>query len=191
MNPPSRTELDAFETALLAELRSQVEQNAAETSPLEAAQHPPRRSRRWVAGIAASATVAVGATILMHSLQPTPAYAVSGRNGKEVTVRVMRLEGAAELERALAERGIPADITYLPAGKQCARNRYTAVSGPGLMLGVGQNMFEVTIPAGAVGKGDTFVMSASVVPIENRVTASVEFDIAHGPVKPCRVVDAS
>jgi hypothetical protein len=120
----------------------------------------------------------------------TLAYAVSrGING-EVTVRVMRLEGAEGLERALRDHGIAADITYLPEGKQCAPGRYTAVNTPGPTLGVSSEFFEVTIPPGAVGQDDTFVLSAAVVLIQDGVSASVEFDIAHGAVGPCRVIEA-
>jgi len=50
-------------------------------------------------------------------------------------------------------------------------------------------MFEVTIPPSAVGEDDTFVLSAAIVPTEDGFPATVDFDIAHGPVRPCQVVD--
>ena len=121
---------------------------------------------------------------------PTPAYAVSGRSNGEVKVRVTRLEGAEGLVRALGARGIAADVTYLAAGTQCAPGRYAPVRTPGLMLAVGSDWFEVTIPRNAVGKDDTFVLSASIVPIPHGFRASVDFDIAEGVVAPCRAVDA-
>lgn len=116
--------------------------------------------------------------------------AVSGRNNGEVTVRVNRLEGADGLERALSEHGITADVTYLPADKVCAPGRYAAVDTPGLTLSVSADRFEVTIPPGAVGKDDSFVLSAAVVPLAKGVRVAVDFDIAHGPIAACQVVDA-
>ena len=130
------------------------------------------------------------ASLGVHALWPTPAYAVTERNNGEINVRVNRLEGAEALERELADYGVGADITYLPDGKECADDRYAAVRTPGLMLGVGSDFFEVTIPPGTVGEKNTFVLSASVAPIPNGFRATVDFDIAIGPVAPCRVVDS-
>jgi len=59
------------------------------------------------------------------------------------------------------------------------------------MLSVGANEFEVTIPPGAVGEGDTLVLSAAVTPVGKGVRATVDFGIAQGRVAPCTAVDAS
>ena len=128
--------------------------------------------------------------VLVPVLRPTPAYAVTGRNSGEIHVRVNRLEGAAGLEQALAEHGITADVTYLPAGKECARGRYEEVRASGLLLSIGADRFDVTIPPNSVGADNAFVLSASVVLIPNGLRADVDFGIAHGAVAPCRVVDA-
>lgn len=195
MNQEPATDLDSFETALLAQLKSVVGESAT-AAPAElavGAGRPHLRHRGgWHAPSAAAAAAVVAVALLVHGLWPTPAYAVSGRNNGEVTVRVMRLEGPENLERALSKHGIDADITYLPGGKQCAPGRYTAVPTHGLGLTTSAYQFEVTIPPGAVGKGDTFVLSAAVVPIPSQhgVHSWVNFDIAHGAVAPCRVVDA-
>lgn len=182
------TELDPFETALLAELRASLSGTAAAAGP------PPARSRRarrrWQLAPVAVAAAVLAVALLVPGLRPTPAYAVTGGNDGEVRVEVNRLEGAEGLERALADHGIPADITYLPEGKQCAAGRYVEVRTPGLTLGVSATRFYVTIPPGAVRKGDTFVLDASVVPIPNGARARVSFDVATGPVAPCRVVDS-
>lgn len=135
----------------------------------------------------AAAVLAITATAVV--VRPTPANAVSGGNGKELTVKVHRLEGAQALEDALAERGVTADITYLPRDKACAPGRYTEVSPRGLMLSVGQEQFEVTIPAGGISRGQTFVLSASATRVDGRPGTSVSFDIAEGAVAPCTVVD--
>lgn len=185
--------LDSFESALLTRLKEEVEarNHAPLVEPAAPAELPVRRGRRrWYATAALVAASVTTAALVTHTLLPTPAYAVTGRNGSEITVKVMRLEGAGELEKALRDRGIPADVTYLPMGKVCAEGRYQAVKTRGLMLTVGQERFEVTIPANAVGKGDTFVLAASAESIEGGVRATVNFDIAHGPVAPCKIVDA-
>lgn len=185
-------DLDSFETALLAELREEV-RRCADLAPLEPllpvgpARARPRR--RWVVA-AATAAAALAVVTQVPGLGPSPAYAVSGRNDGRVQVRVNRLEGADRLERTLRERGIPADITYLPAGKECADGRFTERRTPGLQLDVARDWFRVTIPPGSVGAEDTFVLSASVMPTATGFQSSVEFGVAVGPVAPCRVVDS-
>ena len=186
MNRQSEPHLDSFEAALLTELRSVV----AETAVGEPALTPPVRRIPRRRALAAAAAAVLVASLGVHALWPTPAYAVTERNNGEVTVRVNRLEGAEALERELADHGIAADVTYLPEGKACAAGRYAAIRTPGLMLGVGSDFSKVTIPPGAVGERDTFVLSASVVPLPNGFRASVDFDIAVGAVAPCRVIDA-
>ncbi len=180
-------ELDVFEQRLLADLKAVV---SAQSS---SAPTPRSRegSRRWyvpTAGAAAAAAIAIA--LVATTSRPTPAFAVSGSNGEEVTVTVTRLEGAAALQAALRSKGIPADITYLPEGKACAHGRYAEVHTPGLTLQVGADLFKVTIPPGAIGAGNTFVLSAAVTPTANGVRAIVEFGIAAGAVGPCTVVDA-
>lgn len=184
--------LDSFETALLAQLKREIDSESANLLAIDPlpTNDPPRPPQRRYAALVLVAAAITAIAILTHAIWPTPAFAVTGRNGREVTVKVMRLEGADQLEQALSDRGIPADVTYLPAGKECAADRYESVHTPGLALSVSSDWFKVTIPARAVGKGDKFVLAAAVVPFENGVKADVEFDIAHGPVGPCHPVDA-
>lgn len=182
------TDLDTFEAALLTELKATLPQSS--TTPTANQVTPGwRHRRRWQLTVAAAAATALAIALLVPGLGPTPAYAVTGRNNGEVHVKVNRLEGADSLEQALAEHGIPADITYLPAGKECAPDRYSAVDTPGLSLSIGADDFEVTIPPGAVGEGDTFVLDAAVIPLPNGVQARVNFDIANGAIGPCHVVN--
>lgn len=194
MNPQPPTDLDAFEAALLSELKSEVERNEdarpqQQVVPLTSP--TARRRRRWYLPSAAAVAAAAAVAVTVTTNLPTPAYAVSQRNNGEVTVEVNRLEGARGLEQALLEHGITADVTYLPDGKACAPGRYAAVDTPGLTLGVSAERFEVTIPPDAVGQDDTFVLSAAVVPLPDGVSASVSFDVAQGPIGPCRVIDAA
>ncbi|MEJ5946349.1 hypothetical protein WDZ17_13710 [Pseudokineococcus basanitobsidens] len=192
--PPTDTDLDAFETALLADLKSEVERNAdarqQEVVPLTSP--VAHRRRRWYLPSAAAVAAAAAVAVTVTTNLPTPAYAVSQRMTGEVTVEVNRLEGERGLEEALLEHGVTADVTYLPEGETCAPGRYDVVDTPGLTLGVSAERFEVTIPPNAVGPGDTFVLSAAVVPQpDGGVSASVSFDIAQGPIAPCRVIDAA
>lgn len=187
MNRRPTEELDAFEAALLDELQVAVQETAADApAHRTGARSPWWRRRRWQTSVAAVVASALATALLL----PTPAFAVTGRNDGQVKVRVNRLEGAERLEQALQKRGIPADITYLPANKQCAAGRYSEVRTPGLGLSVGVGRFEVVIPPGAVGDDDTFVLSAAVEPLPDGLRAIVEFGIAHGPVGSCRVVNA-
>jgi hypothetical protein len=180
-------ELDAFEEQLLAVLKTVVDAQATIAQPAPAQR---RKSRLWYLPVTgAAAAVAIALVVVFP--RPAPAYAVSGGNGKEVTVKVTRLEGAHALQGALRERGITANITYLPTNKACQPGRFSEVDTPGLSLSVGANLFEVTIPAGAIGAGDTFVLSAAVTPIDQGVRAIVDFGVAQGAVAPCTVVNAS
>ncbi len=183
--------LDGFEQRLLSELASVARAQAADVTGTSHLQAGSGRRRTWLlptAGTAVAAAVAVAAVVTVS--RPAPAFAVTGGNGDEVKVEVNRLEGADALQRALGERGIPADITYLPSDRACRSGRYAQVRTPGLSLSVAADRFEVTIPPGAVGPGDTFVLSAAVTPLDDGVRASVDFGIARGPVAPCEVVDA-
>ena len=186
-NRPS-PELDAFEERLLADLKGVVGAQAVAAPPTSRAGTRFRQQRLWYAPTAAAAAVAIA--LVATNSRPTPAYAVSGRIGEEITVTVNRLEGAEALQGALRSRGVAADITYLPPGKACEHGRYAEVRTPGLSLQVGADLFMVTIPPGAVGPGNTFVLSAAVTPMDNGVRAIVEFGIAQGAVGPCTVVDA-
>lgn len=192
MNNRPDTDLDTFEAALLTELRGAVGQAATAASQdhrVPARAPHPRHRRRWQVLVGAMAAAALGVALLVPNLGPTPAYAVTGRNNEEVRVKVNRLEGAGGLEQALRERGIRADVTYLPTDKQCAPGRYSDVGPTGLILSVSADRFEVRIPPNAVGNDDTFVLSAAVMPIPDGAQVIVDFGIAHGPVAPCRVID--
>ena len=189
-------DLDTFEVLLLTELRAVVEQQAAAARPAPSAQ-PARvrrhRRRTWYVSLAGAAAATVAIALLLTVARPTPGYAVSGRDGQEITVTVTRLEGAGALEEALRERGVAADITYLPTGTACRDGRYDEVDAPGLALSVGADLFEVTIPPGSVGRGETFVLSAAVTPLDDGTGAHVVvgYGIAAGPVAPCTTVAAS
>ena len=183
-------DLDTFEHALLLQLRTRVEQTATTRRPrfVEASL---QRSGRACYASAAAVVAILGLALLIHVVRPEPAFAVTGRNGSRITVQVARLEGADRLEQALHDRGVSSDITYLPPGKSCAANRYTDRHTPGLGLTVSADQFTVTIPPGAVGSKDTFVLSAAVTTTSaNGIWTIVDYGIATGPVSRCTIIDA-
>lgn len=138
----------------------------------------------------AAAAVGIAVAVVAVKALPTPAYAVSGGNGQQVTVQVNGLEGADALQRALRTRGIAAGITYLPPGQACQPGRHPELGTPGLTLSVSAARFEITIPPCAVPEGGTFVLSAAVRPLDHGVQAVVAFGVTQGVVTPCSPVDA-
>lgn len=194
-------QLDLFETRLLAGLRREVADSASRV--------PPRRRTRQLltvsAGVAAAAVLGV---ILLPGLGTSAAYSVSEGNAGEIQVEINRPEDAAGLERALAEHGIAADVTYLPELQSCAPNRYIPVDRKvGLRLQIGEEQVKVTLLPGAIRDGETFVMVWSVEPLSDEElaeieateggrivsgsAASVSADVTDGPVAPCHVVPAA
>ncbi|QCX26498.1 hypothetical protein [Nocardioides jishulii] len=171
--------LDSFESSLLTELQAQVALN-------EAAAPARKRRGRTVLGVSLGGLVAAGVTALgVSSLTASPAWSVSESNG-ELTVKVNRLDGAENLERELAKHGVKADIHFLQPGMKCQDDRYTEdTSAKGRQLSIGGEEFQVKLDSGVVGKGQTFVLWASVQQYENGARSSVDFGVADGPVAPC------
>lgn len=183
-------DLDAFEASLLADLRAVAHHQGAARAAGSAQRAPARHRARYLS-LAGAVAATLAVALIVTVARPTPAYAVSGRNGQEITVTITRLEGAAGLEDALAQRGITAQVTYLPINTACAPSRYAELDTPGLTLSTGAEDFKVIIPPGAVGQGETFVLSAAVQPLKDGVRAIVEFGITAGPIAPCVPIDAS
>lgn len=183
--------MDDQRRAAVRDLLVQQAAHSTSTTPVSPRTRRPAR-RPTLAFISASglATAALAVAVTAAVSRPLPAFAVSGGNGKKVVVKVNRLQGQEALRAALLERGIRADITYLPSKTRCRPGRYVEERTPGLSLGVSADRFEVTIPAGAVGAGETFVLSASVTPLRDGVEADVEFGVTHGPIAPCMQVES-
>lgn len=145
----------------------------------------------------------------LPGLGSSPAFSVGEGNAGEIHAKINRPKDAAGLEQALAEQGITADITYLPELQTCAPDRYKVVDRrlPGMMASIGERNIAVTLPPDTVRAGETFVLTWSVLPMTAEAmaaipgsktgdvvggfTASVEFDIATGPVAPGEPVDAT
>ena len=198
------TPLDSFETRLLAELREHV----ADRAPVDgmAEQSARRSGRAWLLIAASCAAAAAAVVLFVPGVGSSPAYSVGEGNAGEVHVEINRPEDAAGLEEALEERGITADITYLPELQTCAPGRYEVVDreSTGMITSVGERSITVILPSDTVRDGETLVLTWSVLPMTNSgmggsssglgvagFSVSVEFDIATGRVAPCEPVDAT
>lgn len=188
------TELRGFDAALLTHLHQTVDQTVGAPVP----NRHKRTVRRTAGGLAATGAAVVAGALGINLLTATPAFSVSEKSNGDIVVEVNRLEGAPALEEALARHGITADVTYLPPGQVCREGRFTEAALPGLMLAVGSDTFSVTLPAG-VDRRQTFVLSASVQEFPDRTrsdgiiesdrfSASVDAEMASGPVAPCEPV---
>ena len=123
MNNP--TQLDSFESALLAELRREVAAHPAPVTAPAVARRPKRRLR--LAAVAATGVAAsVVAVFGTGGTGGSPAYAVQQDGDGDVIVTVHRLDDASGLERALADKGIDADVSYDP--KTSVDGSYTVTS---------------------------------------------------------------
>ena len=109
--PTAPRELDHFETALLGELKEHVATQPAR----EPVRERPRRRKRVAVGIAAAAAAAAAYVVISPGGPAvSPAYAVEQQADGDVVVTVHRLEDSDGLERALAEHGIEADVSFNP-----------------------------------------------------------------------------
>ncbi|HEY0185962.1 MAG TPA: hypothetical protein VGC67_00600 [Cellulomonas sp.] len=198
--------LDTFETRLLAELRTVVDQGRPVAPPTvvpsaDAAPTAARRPRRtvWAVGVAAAAVTA-GAVLVVPTVLADPAWAVTGTATGEVDITVDRIEDAAGLERALAATGITADVTFVPDGGQCAEGRYTELDATGTTLSIGSDhSFRITLPDGTVPADGTLVIAASWLAEPDSTTTDgttttdgfrvwVDVGVTTGPVGACAVV---
>lgn len=123
----TRAPLDSFESALLSELRDVVTERSASQ---------PRRRKPLLVAAAAAATVAasVGAVVFgLGTGGPAPAsaaYSVSAEDDGDIVVKIRRLDDAEGLERALAEHGITAKVSYGGDTDACAQFPVEDDEGP-------------------------------------------------------------
>jgi len=184
--------LDTFETALLGQLTTVVDERAAQASA-SPSRRLTGRPARWAAAVAAAA--AGTAALLVLPGGTTPAYAVESDSSGSVTVTINQLADASALKDALAAKGITADVTYPGVGKQCAAGRFTEAPAAGgtpseasaFNSSVGSGGFSMTIPKNMIRPGQTLVLE-SVWP--DSQSWMVKAAIADGPVGTCQLVDA-
>ena len=101
MTTPS---LDRFESALLNELRDHVSTRATSVKATG-------RTRRF-APIAAAAAATGLATVGFLGFRAEPAFAVERQSSGDVVVSIVELSDSKGLERALADHGVTAYVTY-------------------------------------------------------------------------------
>lgn len=212
MTTPTPTPLGPFEERLLSSLRTVVSERAAERAAEGAAEAPtdvaapdpardrsrpagmPRRRRTLVAAAAAVAAAVTGFSLASPS-GATPAFAVSERGPDTVAVQVNRLESPDALERAFADLGITADVTYTRPGMTCQPGRYRPVvtqPGPEATLSfssgvggdVGASGATLTVDRRMIRPGQTYVVETSWSGSGWMLRA----EVAAGPVSPCEQV---
>jgi len=214
----------SFEERLLAELRAVVEERAAmpEAADVERSSvydrvslHTPpaggrRLAPRLALGGAAVAAVAAGVLAVSSGTGDTSsAFAVEPQGDGTVRVEISSLSDAAGLEKALAEAGVKADVSYTAAGMACREPRWhatAAVPGEGQPAQPAPDdqaarkgkttgsirqtdsgvVFSIT-PNG-IGPDDTLVVTASPGPEGAGDVVGVQ--IAEGAVSPCDPVPA-
>jgi hypothetical protein len=136
-----------FEERLLDELKTVVAQRGAEQELSTESSAPTpawRRGPRLAVGTSV-VLAAAGAVLVFNSGSgsTSKAFAVEPQDGGGVTIKVYSAEDAAGLEGALAEAGIPSQVTWLPVGTTCREPRFqqsqvkTALGGTigGLVMG--------------------------------------------------------
>lgn len=188
-------QLDSFETALLAELRTVVSARGSEPVPTPL---PSRRRRRsWLLAPVGIAAAAVTALVWLPGIGPTPAYAVTVDGGGEVHVRVHRLEDASGLESALEAQGITANVSYIADDTECAVGRYKDADPHAgdfhFSAGAGYG-YSIDFERGVVRAGETLVIAASRISptgdpdgdgVSDAGGAWVSVGVAAGRVGPC------
>jgi hypothetical protein len=111
MSIQSPDQLDGFETRLLVALRTDIGTRAdAGQRAGTPVRHRPRA--RWSFAAAGGVAAAAVAGVLVLQPGPAAAYAVDEQPGGDVVVTIHRLDDAAGLERALADKGVDAVVEY-------------------------------------------------------------------------------
>ncbi|MFC7583872.1 hypothetical protein ACFQYP_08975 [Nonomuraea antimicrobica] len=147
------------------------------------------------------ALVAATAAIAVPLLTGTdkPAYAVSTKADGTVRVEINEFEEADRLEADLAKAGVKADISYVPAGKQCEVGRGKAIgqalAGQPRDAAVWMSDGGVDIDPRHIGADQTLVLEfaghvqETAEAKESRVLWRLTGQLVTGPVAPCTVID--
>lgn len=198
-----------FEKRLGDELTAIVAERGAAHEPQGARgatqARPAWRRRGPRLGLAAAAVVAVAAAVLIIKAggSDTPAaFALEATPEGIVNVEISRPEDAEGLEAGLGEAGIPASVSYLPAGSVCKEPRFRSVpwpqgarmilNAPGDGSGSISGPITFWVSSDAVGPGQTLVITASASAEGFFGTDNqMKIAIAEGTVAPCEPVPAS
>ncbi|RVX46836.1 hypothetical protein EDD27_9744 [Nonomuraea polychroma] len=181
-----------FEEHLLMDLKAEITARAERRH---------RIARRLYAG-GAVAALAAAAAFAVPSLTGTesPAYAVSKNADGTVRVEINEFEDADQLEQDLAKQGVRADISYLPAGKDCKPPRGKTTGqvalGPDSNAAARMRDGGLDIDPRRIGEDQTLVMAFAGTSQETAETKkqktlwSLTASLITGRVGPCVVVDA-
>lgn len=179
---PARRKLRGIVTAWAA--------GAAPTPSQEKVRAPIRR--RTLAMGAAAAVATVGVMAWTASSGGSPAYAIDKDSAGDVSFSLIDPKGAEELEVALAEYGVTADITVLPRNEMCAPGRFPGERDWPIWLPLpdinrGEGETTQRIPAGYLEEGQTFVVvyMGTLEGAKPGDTAATSIAIADGPVADC------
>ena len=145
------SQLDTFESALLSELRREVAEHPA-AAPVPGPARRPRRRLRVAAVAATGVAASVVAVFGLGSAGGSPAYAVDQDSDGDVTVTVHRLDDAEGLEKALADKGIDADVSY---GADGSAGQFTVSDPDGADGQVPQGEGGLTMPTEGGGGPET------------------------------------
>lgn len=102
----TRADLDNFESALLSELRTHVAERAAHAP---SSRRPLKRRMTALAAAVAAATAVLVGSLVLH---PDAAFAVERQPNGDVVITIDRLPEPEALERALADKGVDAEVSY-------------------------------------------------------------------------------
>jgi len=175
-----------------------------------------RRAPRLALGAATAVAVIAAVLVFRAGGDPTPAaFAVEPQAGGGVTIKVYSLEDASGVEDALEDAGIPAQVTWLPPGMTCDETRFTpsiaklpgggslggaVMAGPGtLTISVAQSqrarresVANINLDPAAFRADQSVVLFGSPKPFGGDPEGGYEahFQVAEGPVEPCRPVSA-
>lgn len=191
-----------FEGRLLVQLKGVVAQRGA-AAAAEATGSPVPTSA-WLRGprlalgaAVAFAAVAAALIVSVGGEGTSAAYAVESQPNGDVSVQINDMRDAGGIEAALEQAGIPADVTYLPAGMTCSRSGLEAFPGNALLFGhvnadgVSDGPLTFEVDPHVLGPDQTLVLTATAASQETSIAgASWQLQIATGKVGPCDPVQA-
>ncbi|MQY03086.1 hypothetical protein [Actinomadura macrotermitis] len=184
--------MNTFEERLLVELKNVV----AERAEMAPSRRPRRNVRRFaLAGglVAAAAAIAVAVPPLLGEEDVAQANPVERRPDGTVVVHLREFTHPEQVEARLRKVGVPAQVNFLPSGKQCKEPRATFLDGRRTEGLFGDETStpsnEVVIKPGLLKPGQTVVLDVWAKLKGDRVESSIVYpDVAVGQVGPCKPV---
>lgn len=187
-----------FDQELLGRLRGVVAERAAslDSEGASASSSTPawRRPPRLLAGAGVAMAAVIAALFISAGGEGTSAaYAVEAQSNGNVTVQIDHLSDASGLETALAQVGIPAEVTYLPEGMTCSRSGLNAYPARSLVFGhlnsegVSDGPLSFVLEQNSLAPGQTLVVTAAAAPSSESINGATlqSVQVATGKVAPC------